>query len=234
MGALASAFNQMAGHVQELITGLEKRVAERTKALEVASQHKSDFLANMSHELRTPLNAIVGFSQVLKQKLFGEVNEKQDGVPGRHPLLGRPPACPDQRHPRPVQGRSGPGGARGRAVLACARHSSAGWSWSGNGRARTVCALQLELDPAVDLVQGDERRIRQVVFNLLSQRGQVHPAGRRDRRLGRARERRSAGRGARHRPRDRAPTTRRASSRSSSRRATPTASVPRAPGSASP
>ena len=78
LGALASAFNQMAERVQELITGLERRVAERTRALEVASQHKSDFLANMSHELRTPLNAIVGFSQVLKQKLFGEVNEKQD------------------------------------------------------------------------------------------------------------------------------------------------------------
>ena len=44
----------------------------------MASKHKSDFLANMSHELRTPLNAIVGFSQVLKQKLFGEVNQKQD------------------------------------------------------------------------------------------------------------------------------------------------------------
>ena len=51
LGALASAFNQMAERVQELITGLERRVAERTKALEVASQHKSDFLANMSHEL---------------------------------------------------------------------------------------------------------------------------------------------------------------------------------------
>ena len=71
LGALAAAFNQMAERVQELITGLERRVAERTQALEVASQHKSDFLANMSHELRTPLNAIVGFSQVLKQKLSG-------------------------------------------------------------------------------------------------------------------------------------------------------------------
>ena len=52
LGALATAFNQMAERVQELITRPgEASVAERTKALEVASQHKSEFLANMSHEL---------------------------------------------------------------------------------------------------------------------------------------------------------------------------------------
>jgi signal transduction histidine kinase len=42
-----------------------------------ASRHKSEFLANMSHELRTPLNAILGFSEVLAERMFGEVNEKQ-------------------------------------------------------------------------------------------------------------------------------------------------------------
>ena len=42
-----------------------------------ASQHKSEFLANMSHELRTPLNAIIGFSEVLAERMFGEINEKQ-------------------------------------------------------------------------------------------------------------------------------------------------------------
>ena len=47
------------------------------RELETASRHKSEFLANMSHELRTPLNAIIGFSQVLRQRMFGEVNEKQ-------------------------------------------------------------------------------------------------------------------------------------------------------------
>ncbi len=78
LGALATAFNTMAAHVQELISGLERKVAERTKALEVASKHKSEFLANMSHELRTPLNAIIGFTQVLQQKLFGQVNDKQE------------------------------------------------------------------------------------------------------------------------------------------------------------
>jgi signal transduction histidine kinase len=45
--------------------------------LEVASYHKSEFLANMSHELRTPLNAIIGFSEVLIEEMFGELNDKQ-------------------------------------------------------------------------------------------------------------------------------------------------------------
>ena len=56
---------------------LFKEIQEKTKQLEVANQHKSEFLANMSHELRTPLNAIIGFSEVLMDKMFGEVNEKQ-------------------------------------------------------------------------------------------------------------------------------------------------------------
>jgi signal transduction histidine kinase len=44
----------------------------------VANRHKSEFLANMSHELRTPLNAVIGFSEVLLERMFGELNEKQD------------------------------------------------------------------------------------------------------------------------------------------------------------
>jgi CheY-like chemotaxis protein len=51
--------------VQDLVEGLERKVAERTKALEIASKHKSEFLANMSHEIRTPMNAILGMADVL-------------------------------------------------------------------------------------------------------------------------------------------------------------------------
>jgi GAF domain-containing protein len=56
---------------------LFREIADKSRQLEAASRHKSEFLANMSHELRTPLNAILGFSEVLAERMFGDVNEKQ-------------------------------------------------------------------------------------------------------------------------------------------------------------
>jgi len=56
---------------------LYREIELKSRELEIASKHKSEFLANMSHELRTPLNAIIGFSEVLSERMFGEVNEKQ-------------------------------------------------------------------------------------------------------------------------------------------------------------
>jgi signal transduction histidine kinase len=57
---------------------LFREIEDKSRQLEVANRHKSEFLANMSHELRTPLNAIIGFSEVLVERMFGELNEKQD------------------------------------------------------------------------------------------------------------------------------------------------------------
>ena len=56
---------------------LFREIEVKSRELEAASRHKSEFLANMSHELRTPLNAIIGFSEVLSERMFGEINEKQ-------------------------------------------------------------------------------------------------------------------------------------------------------------
>jgi signal transduction histidine kinase len=56
---------------------LFREIADKSRQLEAASRHKSEFLSNMSHELRTPLNAIIGFSEVLAQGMFGDINEKQ-------------------------------------------------------------------------------------------------------------------------------------------------------------
>jgi signal transduction histidine kinase len=56
---------------------LFREIEEKSRQIEAANRHKSEFLANMSHELRTPLNAIIGFSEVLGERMFGELNEKQ-------------------------------------------------------------------------------------------------------------------------------------------------------------
>ncbi len=74
--ALATEFNRMAAQLQESYAGLEQKVEERTRELEIASKHKSQFLANMSHELRTPLNGIQGYTELIMDGIYGEVPEK--------------------------------------------------------------------------------------------------------------------------------------------------------------
>ena len=71
--------------LQALTVSLEQKVQERTSELAIArdqaleaTRHKSEFMANMSHELRTPLNAVIGFSEVLLEQMFGDLNPKQD------------------------------------------------------------------------------------------------------------------------------------------------------------
>jgi GAF domain-containing protein len=72
---------------------LFEEIQDKSRQLEVASQHKSQFLANMSHELRTPLNAILGYTELMADGIYGVLPEKTIGVlkrlesNGRH-LLG--------------------------------------------------------------------------------------------------------------------------------------------------
>src|SRR4029079_377353 len=88
---LALDFNLMADQLRESYSELEHKVAERTsdlaKALhdvaqtsreaKVANQHKSEFLASMSHELRTPLYAIIGIAEMMADRMFGDISDKQ-------------------------------------------------------------------------------------------------------------------------------------------------------------
>ena len=146
------------------------------RELESASRHKSEFLANMSHELRTPLNAIIGFSQVLRERMFGEINEKQQEYledilsSGNHLLslindvldLSKVEAGQVELEINPFSLRE----ALERGVVMVRE------------RAMTDgVQLVLELDPAAELVEGDERRIRQVIFNLLSNAVKFTPPG---------------------------------------------------------
>jgi signal transduction histidine kinase len=190
LGGLADELNRMAASLQASVQGLEQKVEERTRELqqvlaelsrkgrqlEVASQHKSDFLANMSHELRTPLNAIIGFSQVLRQGIFGPVNAKQeeyldDILSSGHHLLS---LINDVLDLSKVEA--------GQVELEVASFSlrealERGVVMVREPAAKRGVAVALELAPGVDLVEGDERRLHQVVFNLLSNAVKFTPEG---------------------------------------------------------
>lgn len=77
IGRLSTQFNSMVTQLESSYSELERRVAEKTSALELANRHKSEFLAQMSHELRTPLNAVLGYADALKAQWFGALNEQQ-------------------------------------------------------------------------------------------------------------------------------------------------------------
>jgi signal transduction histidine kinase len=190
LGGLADELNGMAASLQASVKGLEQKVEERTRELqralaelsqkgrqlEVASEHKSHFLANMSHELRTPLNAIIGFSQVLRQRLFGPINEKQEEYlddilsSGNHLLS----LINDVLDLSKVEA--------GQVELEVATFSLREALERGVVMVREPAMkrgshLSLELAPDVDLVDGDERRLRQVIYNLLSNAVKFTPEG---------------------------------------------------------
>jgi signal transduction histidine kinase len=73
---LITTFADQAGIAIENVR-LFNETESKSRELELAYRHKSEFLANVSHELRTPLNAIIGFSEVLRERMFGDVNAKQ-------------------------------------------------------------------------------------------------------------------------------------------------------------
>ena len=80
IGQLAMSFNEMARSLNDLYSGLERKVAERTNELRAAnmklaeaSKHKSRFLANVNHELRTPLSSIIGYGRLLRRETGGRI-----------------------------------------------------------------------------------------------------------------------------------------------------------------
>ena len=155
---------------------LFREIEIKSRQLEVASQHKSEFLANMSHELRTPLNAIIGFSEVLTDRMFGELNEKQEEylkdiyASGTHLLslindildlskieAGRMELeLTDFDLPTAIEN-----------ALMLVRERAG----------RRSIALQTNLDSRLGQIQADERKIRQVVLNLLSNAIKFTPEG---------------------------------------------------------
>src|SRR6478672_7289383 len=154
MGRLAAKVDSMSDQLEHIQRQLE-------------SEHKSQFLANMSHELRTPLNAIIGFSEVLHEQMFGELNERQlayvDDVleAGRHLLslindvldLAKIEAGRMELELSQVE------------ILDILRSAI---SMHSERAGRGGIQIGLTMDPGAITITADARRVRQVVFNLLS------------------------------------------------------------------
>ena len=155
---------------------LFKEIEDKSRQLEAASRHKSEFLANMSHELRTPLNAIIGFSEVLGERMFGALNEKQEEylkdihASGQHLLslindildLSKIEAG---RMELELTDFDLPATLDNALTLVRERAGRRG------------IALVLTVDERLAQVRADERKVRQVVLNLLSNAIKFTPEG---------------------------------------------------------
>ena len=155
---------------------LYRQLERQSAALEVASRHKSEFLASMSHELRTPLNAIIGFSEVLLERMFGELNERQDDYlrdiwsSGKHllELLNDILDLSKIEAGQMVLNRSE------FAVRECLEYCL---SMVRERALKQRILLSLEVNPEVALLDADRLRFRQVVLNLLSNAVKFTPDG---------------------------------------------------------
>jgi signal transduction histidine kinase len=145
---------------------LFREIEAKSRELEEASRHKSQFLANMSHELRTPLNAILGYTELIVDQIYGEVPEKISEVldrvqkSGRH-LLG---LINDVLDLSKIEA--------GQLTLGLSDYSFADVVHSVVSAVESLASekqLQLTVDvaPELPLAQGDERRITQVLLNLV-------------------------------------------------------------------
>jgi signal transduction histidine kinase/DNA-binding response OmpR family regulator len=155
---------------------LYRRLERQSAALEVASRHKSEFLASMSHELRTPLNAIIGFSEVLLERMFGELNERQDEYlrdiwsSGKHllELLNDVLDLSKIEAGQMVLSRS---------EFVVRKSLEYCLSLVRERALKQRILLSLEVDPGVGVLDADRLRFRQVVLNLLSNAVKFTPDG---------------------------------------------------------
>ena len=155
---------------------LYQELARKTRELEIASRHKSEFLASMSHELRTPLTAVIGFSEVLLDRLFGELNARQERYledirrSGRHLLE----LLNDILDISKVEAGKMELELADTSVSVALEH---GVTMVRERASHRGLSLNVEVDPDVVDVVADPLRLKQVVLNLLSNAVKFTPPG---------------------------------------------------------
>ena len=155
---------------------VERALRERNEALEQADRLKSEFVANISYELRTPLNSIIGFSEMLQGEMFGPLNERQTGYIGdileaSGTLLDLIDDLLDLATIEAGYLELERSEFDGRAMIESV-------TTLHRERARQA-ALKLDIDCPKDIgkVYADERRLKQVFFNLVSNAIKFTPSG---------------------------------------------------------
>jgi signal transduction histidine kinase len=145
---------------------LFNEIQVKSRELEVASQHKSQFLANMSHELRTPLNAILGYTELVLDNIYGDVPDRMGSVlervqsNGKH-LLGLINDVLDLSKIEAGQLKL----SLDDYVIRDVVHSVV--SVVEPLAAEKHLALKVELPNDLPVAHGDERRLTQVLLNLV-------------------------------------------------------------------
>jgi len=162
--------------IRAMNANLERRVAERTHQLEEANRAKSHFLANMSHELRTPLNSIIGFSEMLKDGVLGALDARQRGFvtdifgAGTH-LLSLINDILDLSKVEAGMLRLEPGAVDVAALLKASTLVVREKALAHHIR------LDVRVDPALGTLLADERKLKQIVYNLLANAVKFTPDG---------------------------------------------------------
>ena len=155
---------------------VEQALRERTEALEAADQLKTEFIANVSYELRTPLNAIIGFAEILGGDLFGELNVKQTEyaaaiLQSSQTLLE---LINDILDLATIEA--------GYMELELERFGiesmlNAVYTLARERARRSKLRFELDCEPDIGTMVADERRLKQVMFHLVSNAIKFTPAG---------------------------------------------------------